>query len=91
MSEEQANETLLEFPTRFPIKIFGMDNSEFTEAVKAIIQQHVAEKDQLDWQQNLSKKGTYLALTVTIMARDKPQLDAIYQDLTQENSVKMAL
>lgn len=87
----QEKDTLLTFPNQFPIKIFGLDNKLFTDAVKTIIEQHVPAKDQLDWQQNLSKKGTYLAITVTIMARSKIQLDAIYIDLTQQESVKMAL
>lgn len=87
----QEKDTLLTFPNQFPIKIFGFDNDIFTDAVKTIIEHHVPAKDQLDWQQNLSKKGTYLAVTVTIMARSKEQLDAIYIDLTQQESVKMAL
>lgn len=91
MTQEQERETLLEFPNRFPLKIFGLDNEVFTAAIKTIIERHVDLADQLNWQQNLSKKGTYLAVTVTIMARSQAQLDAIYNDLTREDSVKMAL
>jgi putative lipoic acid-binding regulatory protein len=38
-----------------------------------------------------SKGGKYLAITVTIHAESKAQLDAIYLDLTQCPDVVMAL
>ncbi len=84
-------ETLLQFPEKFPIKIFGLDSKDFSDKVKKIINTYVEKEDVLDWQTNKSSKGNYLAITVTIMARNKPQLDAIYQDLTSCNLVKMAL
>lgn len=84
-------QTLLNFPEKFPIKIFGLDNPAFTEAVKTIISNHVDETDILDWKSNASRKGNYLAVTVTIMARNQLQLDAIYLDLTANETVKMAL
>lgn len=84
-------ETLLTFPEKFPIKIFGLDNSAFSEAVKTVIDNHVDEQDCLSWESNPSSKGKYLAITVTIMARSQLQLDAIYIDLTNDVNVKMAL
>lgn len=88
---EKDRQTLLEFPEKFPIKIFGLDNDAFTDAVKKIIGDHTDDTDILSWQENPSSKGTYLAVTVTIMARSQLQLDAIYMDLTANETVKMAL
>lgn len=84
-------QSLLVFPEKFPIKIFGLDNSAYSEAIKHIIDCHTDTADILDWQTNESSKGKYLAITVTIMARSQQQLDAIYRDLTACEHVKMAL
>lgn len=84
-------QTLLTFPDKFPIKIFGLDNDAFSESIKTLINKHVDEEDILHWKSNESRKGNYLALTVTIMARSQAQLDAIYLDLTANDAVKMAL
>ncbi len=86
--EEQS---LLNFPERFPIKIFGLDNDDYRSSVKKIIDNHVEKDDVLKWQENSSSKGNYLAITVTIMAQSQAQLDAIYMDLTSNPLVKMAL
>lgn len=88
---EEARQSLLNFPERFPIKIFGEDTPEFHDFVKKVIESHVEKKDCLDWQVNLSKKGRFAAVTVIIMAQNQLQLDAIYLDLTGSNLVKMAL
>jgi hypothetical protein len=38
-----------------------------------------------------SKAGTYLSLTITIVAQSREQLDAIYQELSSHPLVLMAL
>ena len=38
-----------------------------------------------------SSGGNYLSVTCTIVAQSKPQLDAIYMDLTAHRLVKVAL
>lgn len=94
MTEQQPDterESLLQFPEKFPIKIFGLDVADFTTAVEDIIATHVEPSDRLSWESNLSSKGKYLAITVTIMANSQQQLDNIYQDLTACPLVKMAL
>lgn len=94
MDNQQTNggrETLIEFPEKFPIKIFGLDSSDFTETVEAIIAKHVEKQQRLSWESNISSKGKYLAITVTILATSQEQLDSIYMDLTSSPQVKMAL
>ncbi|PIE45803.1 MAG: hypothetical protein CSA44_01565 [Gammaproteobacteria bacterium] len=84
-------QTLLDFPEKFPIKIFGADKPDFIAAVESIVAAHVAESDLLSWKKNTSRQGNYLAVTVTIMAQSQQQLDNIYLDLTACKVVKMAL
>lgn len=88
---DKDRQTLLTFPEAFPIKIFGLDDMAFNDATKIIIENHVEANDILSWRRNESRKGKYLALTVTIMARSQMQLDAIYIDLSASKHVKMAL
>lgn len=83
-------ETLLEFPCRFPIKVMGRVDVEFDLLVVEIIGKHV-EVNAIDVVTRPSKAGNYLAVTVTIDASSKQQLDAIYIELSQHPHVLMAL
>lgn len=86
-----AEESLIEFPTRFPIKVFGKDTVEFRSITLEIVQTHVGSTADLDISERLSGKGQYLALTYTITAQSKQQLDSIYQSLTECELVVMSL
>ena len=88
MSEE---ETLLEFPCQFPIKAMGKNSPDFDSIVVAIVRQHVADISEGAVKTRPSKGDKYLAVTVTIEATSKRQLDAIYQGLTDCPDVLMAL
>jgi putative lipoic acid-binding regulatory protein len=88
---ELTTETLLEFPCEFPIKVFGAANESFRAKALTIIQQHTPFIDPRQVSCKPSKGGKYIAITVTIHAESKTQLDAIYMDLTQCPDVVMAL
>lgn len=89
--DEPNTETLLEFPCEFPIKVFGAADEAFRENVHAIIQKHAPFIDSGQVSCKPSKGGKYFAITVTIIAESKAQIDAIYMDLTQCADVLMAL
>ncbi|MCF8007088.1 MAG: DUF493 domain-containing protein [Methylovulum sp.] len=84
-------ETLFEFPCQFPIKAMGKKDSALTELVVAIINRHEALIFHETITTRLSKGGNYWAVTITIEATSKKQLDAIYQDLTDHPHVLVAL
>lgn len=86
-----ADETLLEFPCRFPIKAVGARDGEFEQRIRELIKPHVPELSTADMSRNTSRAGNYLAVTVTIRARSKAQIDAIYADLSASDWVLMAL
>jgi len=85
------SETLLEFPCEFPIKAFGHADPELAQHVLDIIRRHAPETGAERLSLRSSKTGKYDAVTVTIMAQSKAQLDAIYLDLTASSTVIMAL
>ena len=86
-----SSESLLEFPCEFPIKIFGLASEQFQDQALAIIAPHIPAPDILAVQSRASRGGQYTAVTVTITATSKQQLDLIYQALTASPVVIMAL
>ena len=85
------NETLLEFPCEFAVKAMGLHSGEFDILVEQIVSRHVPDLGEGAVRSRESKGGKYLSVTVTFMATSKPQLDAIYQDLTDHEKVLMSL
>ena len=79
---ETNQETLLEFPCRFSIKIMGAKHPEF--AAKVLETVH-------DLQHRESSQGNYQGVTITINAENKEQLDNIYRALTSHPMVKVVL
>lgn len=84
--------SLIDFPCLFTIKTFGKATQEYEIAVVNIMKQHLSEAfDETSVRQRYSKDNNYLALSITITAQSKQQLDNIYQALSQEPLVTMAL
>ncbi len=81
----------LVFPTDFPIKIMGLNRLELEPQVVAIVRTHAPDFDGSTIEVRQSRAGNYLSLTVTIRARSRPQLDAIYMELTRHPLVKVVL
>ena len=86
-----SDETLLEFPCDFPIKIMGDNSAEFEATVIGIVRQHVPDLGEGAIRQNQSSKGNYLSLTITIRAESKAQLDDLYRALSACELTKMVL
>jgi uncharacterized protein len=90
------NETLLKFPTPFPIKAMGRMKGEgadtaFAQHVLEIVQKHAPDFDANSLEMRPSKNGNFVSVTATVNAQSKAQLDAIYRELTAHPSVLMAL
>ncbi|MCL4108060.1 UNVERIFIED_CONTAM: hypothetical protein GTU68_017088 [Idotea baltica] len=64
---------------------------EFHTAINKIVKSHDSDFNDSKTTQNVSKTGKYVSLTLTINAIDKPQIDAIYSDLTAHELVLWAL
>ena len=89
---QQPEFSYLTFPCEFAVKAFGKSTPEFVSCVRSLVAQHV-EDPIADAQvaSKASKDKKYLSVTVTIQARSKAQLDAIYHSLTSEPTVVLAL
>ncbi len=92
MSESAPEpESLLVFPCEFPIKVIGNASDTFEAQVLEIVCRHAPDMDKTAITRRSSQGGNYLAITVTLQATSRAQLDAIYQDLTACKLVLMAL
>ena len=85
------DETLFEFPSEFPIKVMGHANDTFEIEVVTLIRKHIPDLPENAVTRRESAKSNYAALTITITATSREQLDKIYEDLTASEHVIMAL
>ena len=80
-----------EYPAEFPIKVMGRQDTELRAATREIIERHVGPLPDDSIRVRTSGDGNFLALTYTIVATGRDQLDAIYRELTACKLVLMAL
>lgn len=79
------------FPRRYAIKVMGRAGGDFQAVVLAIVRRHAPDLDEAAVVARVSSGGKWLALTVTIQAKSRAQLNAIYQDLCAHEQVVWAL
>lgn len=89
MADEQ--QSLIEFPCEFPIKVMGRTQAGFAQIVLEIVQRHDPAFDASTMQMRPSREGNYLSLTCVIQATSREQLDRVYQDLCDHPMVTMVL
>ncbi len=82
---------LQEFPSEFPIKVMGRQNTDLRALTQAIIEKHSGPLPESSVRSRTSADGNFLALTYHVHATSREQLDAIYRELTACKSVLMAL
>jgi putative lipoic acid-binding regulatory protein len=84
-------QSLIEYPSQFPIKVMGAHVEGFVEAITHVARQFDPGFDASTIEQRPSKGGNYLGLTITITATSREQLDEIYRTLTTHPMVKVVL
>ena len=81
----------LKFPCVFPIKIMGRHEADFEARVVEIVRGHVGTISAHDVRTRASSNGRFLAVTVTVIAESRDQLDDIYRSLTASEFVLFVL
>lgn len=87
MSEQSG----LEFPCEFPIKMMGRDTPEFRATARALVEVHTGAVADSAVQAAVSRNGRFVSITVTITATSREQLDDIYRDVSSHDDVLVAL
>ena len=95
MREIPPEQSLIEYPSSFPIKVMGRNVDGFVEAVVAVARQFDPAFDP-DFDASTvelrdSKAGNYLGITITITATSREQLDELYRTLSTHPMVKVVL
>ncbi len=85
------DETLLEFPCDFPIKIMGRESIDFRKLARALVEKHTGPIAEDAIQNALSRNGSFVSVTITVNAQSQQQLDDIYREITSHEDVLMAL
>ena len=83
--------SLIEYPSRFPVKVMGANAPGFEQAVVDIAMQFDPAYDRGTLQVRPSRGGRYLGLTLDITATSREQLDALYRALSTHPMVKVVL
>lgn len=84
-------DTLIEFPSAFPLKVMGLQVPEFLPAVLEMTRAADPDFDTASIELRPSSAGKYLGVTVTITATSQLQLDNLYRALTSHPLVKVVL
>jgi putative lipoic acid-binding regulatory protein len=90
MKDNNQN-TLIEFPCYFPIKVMGEAQEDFTKMVVIIIKKYDKNFNESTIEIKGSSQGKYIGLTCNIYTTSKKQLDAIYSELSGLSITKFVL
>lgn len=88
---EAGKDSLIPYPSAFPIKVMGEHVAGFEAAVAAIARQFDPAFDAATIERRPSSAGKYLGLTITITATSREQLDELYRTLSTHPLVKVVL
>jgi putative lipoic acid-binding regulatory protein len=84
-------QSLIKYPSAFPIKVMGAHVEGFVEAIVHVARQFDPGFDAATVEQRPSKGGNYLGLTITVNATSREQLDELYRTLSSHPMVKIVL
>ncbi len=89
--EIPPEQSLITYPTHFPIKVMGANVDGFAEAITQIALAFDPDFDARTLELRPSKAGNYMGLTVTLRVTSREQLDEVYRTLTTHPMVKVVL
>ncbi|HMZ85234.1 MAG TPA: DUF493 family protein [Giesbergeria sp.] len=90
-SPRPPQESLIEYPCLFPIKVMGTRVEGFTAALVSVARDFDPDFDEARLELRESRGGNYLSVTLTVTATSREQLDNLYRALTGHPLVKVVL
>jgi uncharacterized protein len=84
-------DSLIVYPSSFPLKVMGAKVEGFVHAVSQIALQFDPEFDATTIELRESSGGKYLGVTITITATSREQLDELYRTLSTHPMVRVVL
>ncbi|GAB3655394.1 YbeD family protein [Ramlibacter alkalitolerans] len=89
--DDPRRDSLIEYPSRFPIKVMGAKVDGFVHAITTIAREFDPSFDASTVELRDSRAGNYLGITITVTATSREQLDNLYRALTSHPMVKVVL
>lgn len=86
-----TQESLIEYPCRFPLKIMGAMQDNFAQIIAEIVVRHAPDFDMATMELRPSRNGNYISLTCVINAVSREQLDGLYLEISRHPLVKYML
>jgi len=90
-ANDPENDSPLQFPCEFPIKVMGRQAPDFEASILALISSHFGEIGPERVRSRASTNGSFISVTVTVQAESRAQLDAAYRSLTAAEQVLFVL
>ena len=90
-ASDPRKDSLIEYPSQFPIKVMGAKVDGFVHAITELARQFDPGFDASTIELRDSRAGNYLGVTITITATSREQLDGLYSALTSHPLVKIVL
>jgi len=91
MQDIPPDQSLIDYPSKFPIKVMGLNADGFVHAITQIAERFDPNFDATTVELRPSKADKYLGVTVTVTATSREQLDELYRTLSTHPMVKMVL
>jgi uncharacterized protein len=91
MTSIPPEQSLIEYPCHFPIKVMGAHAPGFPEAMVRVAQAFDPGFDPTTIEHRPSKAGRYLGLTLSVWVTSREQLDELYRTLTSHPMVRIVL
>ena len=91
MQEIPPEQSLIEYPSSFPIKVMGLNVDGFVHAMVSVARQFDPDFDAATVELRPSKADKYLGVTLIVTATSREQLDELYRTLSTHPMVKMVL
>ena len=88
---DPRKDSLIEYPSIFPIKVMGAEQDGFVHAMVQVAKQFDPGFDATTVELRPSKGGKYLGVTLSVTATSREQLDNLYRALTSHPMVKIVL
>ena len=89
--EPDTRNSLIDYPSDFPIKIMGPTHEHFVHTMAEVVRQFDPSFDAATLEIRPSAKGNYLGVSATVRATSRQQLDDLYRALSSHPMVKVVL
>lgn len=89
--DETTDQSPLQFPTDYPIKVVGRTERSFRSRIDAVVYSHTPELTEDRISERASGAGNFTSITYTIVARDRDHVTMLVTALVATEGVLMVI